>query len=44
MVLVLVPLSASTGPAGYDVGRIIQRGTCVIMNPDMAKMDPVYIN
>ena len=36
----MAPELASTGPAGYDVGHRFQRGTCVIMSPDMAKMDP----
>ena len=36
----MVQAPANTGPAGYDVGRIFQRGTCVIRSPDMAKMDP----
>ena len=35
----MVPVPVSTGPAGYDVGHIFQRGTCVIRSPDMAKMD-----
>ena len=40
----MVPIPASTGPPGYDVGRRFQRNTCVIRSPDMAKMDPNAAN
>ena len=37
----MVPAPASTGPAGYGVGRRFLRGTCsnVSKEPTMAKMD-----